>query len=427
MADLCIKNNAAGAGTGLDWTNAFTAIPAVLVRGNTYYIAGGDGTTYGTYFADDVEVSTDRIVIKKVTVAEHGPSTGWSDTFADTQVLLDNFIPHRDYYTLDGAYKGADSSVAAGYGIRIAGAIASHNDTFPPGADHCIIQYCDVGGTDSDTYDAGIPNDAIDLVNISGSAAVTGWEIRHCRVHNARIGITLLAADDILIEHCYFTRTFGKEAIIGLGSAKNVVVRNNTFYNTCRDDPDDPESNGATADIAAWNSATPGDFDNWEIYGNVIHNDQSIHHSDGLVLIGGDGVTWAGVGTTGTKVYNNTFVGISNGVTNIQINGTGNFAYNNLGYDLTGDFAINVDTEADNGEEVTDPFVDSAGGDFHLEAELEGTALGVGYSDTDPDGETRGQGSHWDRGAFEFVGEEPPVGGGGAKESRIFIGLGIGL
>lgn len=410
MANHYIRNNASGANDGTDWTNAFTAVPASLIRGDTYYISGGSGASYGTYFADDNESTTVRITLKKATVADHGTGTGWADIFASPMVWFDDFIAQRDYYTIDGAHRGVDISDPTGYGMRINGALVSHNDTFPPGADHWIVQYCDIGGVESAIYDAGIPNDAIDLVNISGTATVTGWEIRNCRIHNARIGITLLAADGMLIEGCYFTRTFGKEAIIGLGSAKNIVVRNNIFYNTCRDDPDDPGSNGATAEIAAWNSSTPGDFDNWEIYGNIVYNDMLINHSDGVVLIGGNGATWAGVGTTGTKVYNNTFAGIEAGVTNIQINGTGNFCYNNLGYDLAGAFSPNCDTEASNGEALSDPFVNYATGDFHLTASISGTSLGAGFSSTDPDGVTRGTGGIWDRGTFQFAGVAPPEG-----------------
>lgn len=413
MADLCIRSGATGTNDGSDWTNAFPTFPASLTRGNTYYIVPGTGT-YGTVFLNDGESTTVRIVVKKATVAEHGPAGGWSDAFVG-QVLFDNLIFHRDYYTFDGVSRNeADPNDFASYGMRVAGAIASHNDTFPPGGDNNIVQFADVGGAESDTYDAGIPNDAIDLVNISGTSEVTGWEILSCRIHNARIGITLLAADGILIADCFFTNTFGKEAIIGLGSAKNIIARNNIFYNTCQDDPDDPGSNGATADIAAWNSETPGDFDNWEIYGNIVWNDIDINHSDGVFLIGGNGTTWLGVGTSGTKVYNNTVVGIQSGVTNIQINGTGNFCYNNLGYNLAGVFSPNCDTEASNGVEVSDPFFSVATGDFHLTASIAGTALGAGFSDTDPDGVTRGDGGTWDRGAFQFAGAAP---GGGETAS----------
>ena len=52
-----------------------------------------------------------------------------------------------------------------------------------------------------------------------------------------------------------------------------------------------------------------------------------------------------------------------------------------------------------------DPFVNAAGGDFHLKAGSRainrGADLGAAYAQ-DPDGNTRGADGAWDIGAFEF-------------------------
>src|SRR5437660_7408456 len=42
----CIQRGAAGASNGSDWANAYTDIPATLIRGDTYYVASG---TYGAH------------------------------------------------------------------------------------------------------------------------------------------------------------------------------------------------------------------------------------------------------------------------------------------------------------------------------------------------------------------------------------------
>src|SRR5687768_17254029 len=49
-ADRYVRQGATGSGNGSDWTNAYTSLPASLVRGDTYYVADG---TYAGYTFDD--------------------------------------------------------------------------------------------------------------------------------------------------------------------------------------------------------------------------------------------------------------------------------------------------------------------------------------------------------------------------------------
>ena len=60
----CVRAGATGANTGADWNNAYTVLPATLVRGATYYVASG---SYGAYTYDDAESGTTVITIKKAT------------------------------------------------------------------------------------------------------------------------------------------------------------------------------------------------------------------------------------------------------------------------------------------------------------------------------------------------------------------------
>ena len=64
-ASKYVREAAAGAGTGADWTDAYTALPATLTRGDTYYIADG---AYAAYTFDDAISGTTLITIKKATV-----------------------------------------------------------------------------------------------------------------------------------------------------------------------------------------------------------------------------------------------------------------------------------------------------------------------------------------------------------------------
>src|SRR6059036_1896844 len=78
-ANHYVRSGATGTGTGADWTNAFTALPATLVRGDTYYIAAG---TYSGYTFNTPVSGTTLITVKAATIADHGTSVGWSDAFA---------------------------------------------------------------------------------------------------------------------------------------------------------------------------------------------------------------------------------------------------------------------------------------------------------------------------------------------------------
>src|SRR5262245_44026348 len=67
-------------GNGSDWTNASSALPTSLVRGDTYYIADG---SYSGYTVDDAVSGTQVITLKKATAADHGTDTGWVSTYGD--------------------------------------------------------------------------------------------------------------------------------------------------------------------------------------------------------------------------------------------------------------------------------------------------------------------------------------------------------
>src|SRR5687767_4517693 len=85
-ANHYIRAGAAGSVPCSDWTsaNACNALPATLVRGDTYYIAGGN---YAGYTFDDAAVGTTTITIKHATINDHGTATGWNDAFASQTVF----------------------------------------------------------------------------------------------------------------------------------------------------------------------------------------------------------------------------------------------------------------------------------------------------------------------------------------------------
>ena len=119
---------AAGAGTGVDFINATTDLPASLVRGDTYYVAGSATCTYAVHTFNDAESGTSVITIKKANAADNSAVAGWQAAFATDQAIwtmaddpgigaLRTGIWHicRSYYTVEGG----TGSGTSGYGFVI--------------------------------------------------------------------------------------------------------------------------------------------------------------------------------------------------------------------------------------------------------------------------------------------------------------------
>ena len=66
-------------------TGAYKALPATLVRGDTYYIADG---SYPSYTVDDAVSGTIVITIKKATTSAHGTENGWDSSYGDGQAVF---------------------------------------------------------------------------------------------------------------------------------------------------------------------------------------------------------------------------------------------------------------------------------------------------------------------------------------------------
>jgi hypothetical protein len=120
-----VRAGATGSGTGVDWTNALTDLPTSLVRGDLYYVAAG---TYGQHTFNDADSGTTIIEIRAATTADHGTSTGWSDTFqgealfriASGSGTADGCVWEftKDYYLINGN-SVRSSDWQSGYLIRI--------------------------------------------------------------------------------------------------------------------------------------------------------------------------------------------------------------------------------------------------------------------------------------------------------------------
>src|SRR4051812_15454983 len=76
-----IRSEATGNKTGDDWNNAFTDLPISMVRGATYYVAGG-AYTNAIYNLSTPALGTNWIRIWKASTNDHGTEVGWNDLYA---------------------------------------------------------------------------------------------------------------------------------------------------------------------------------------------------------------------------------------------------------------------------------------------------------------------------------------------------------
>ena len=119
--------NAAATGTndGSSWTNAFptfaAAITAGMVRGDTYYVAGG---TYneGPYINVPLN-GTLWIYIVKADPSTNGSDPGWNPAYATTVATVNSFDLDKGYVSIDGV----TGSGTTGHGIHVLNPSTSAN------------------------------------------------------------------------------------------------------------------------------------------------------------------------------------------------------------------------------------------------------------------------------------------------------------
>jgi hypothetical protein len=98
-AEHYVRAGATGDGSGVDWANAYTELPATPQRGDTYYVAAG------SYPGCDIETpasGTSPIIIRKATAWDHGSAPGWNPAWADGVALWDSIYIATNYVIFDG-------------------------------------------------------------------------------------------------------------------------------------------------------------------------------------------------------------------------------------------------------------------------------------------------------------------------------------
>ena len=410
-----IRADATGNNDGLDWNNAFNALPDVLVRGATYYIADG---TYESYTFDDAEVETQYITIKKAIESDHGTDIGWQASYGVGQALFDRLIFSTSYWVFDGQKR--DDDWESGYGFKI-----KPNEPLQDkgiqlsNTDHIIFRYIEI--EQFGQILESIRHDA--LYGVSVSAILVQYSYIHDFMGNG----VLLHGENNIVEYSKITNSFGYEDTHAQGiqlfssNVKNMTIRNNIFQ--------DIRGTGAIA--CAWGT------DGLYVYGNIFYNTpaSSGFTSPATIVDISDEDE---IGITNAHIYNNLFYRYNHtangGHPGVFISYTSdsstNLIYNNLFVDceevnLDGDNAIHdynylvnstwqwnvVPGVNDSVHAGSDPIVDADNGDFRLvagalaiNAGMDLTTLpGFDPDSVDPDQNIRGADGFWDIGAYEYT------------------------
>ena len=404
-----IRAGATGNNSGSDWTNAYTTLPAKLVRGNTYYLADGN---YGSYVFDDPSTGTTLITIKKAIASDHGTDVGWDASYGVGQAVFSDWQIYTDYYTFDGQNRNTDWRTGGVNQYGISTGNTRLDNGAGTGGNNLNFRYIDIHGGGRDT---GYGDDVI--YGLTGNSNIT---FQYCALRDSGRTIFLMRGNwqNLTVDHSYLARNTSTPVnhgeMLSMTDSTNVTFSNNAI-----------EDIEGTAVFAGLNN---GVANNWKIYGNTFLHTNAYIADTGRV----PGHNWGIAGIvfcandasqnntcSNFLTYNNTIVNIQGTYSGIIIQqGTGNITENNIFYNSvrTGGMAGTTgwnwyyntvqDGDSSGTKQICSSncnlFVDSTNRDFRLaSATTAGTTLPSPF-DVDPNLITRGSDGTWDRGAFEY-------------------------
>jgi hypothetical protein len=410
-----------GTGDGTAWNNALDALPATLVRGDTYYI--GDGT-YASYTFDDAVSGANYIYIKKATIANHGTETGWNDSYGDGQAsFTGRWYFTRSYYDIDGQ----EGSGYSGHGFYVHQTDVTlksiqFNGYTPNITTNYVIKHCEFEHAGVDLENGGNADCLYIYSDVSQWAEYFTFE--DCAFHNATRSV--LAARDTrnaTFTRCYFydmwnnTEVHAEAIAIQIYHGDTVTPQElNIRFTQCMF----KNTGGAGTIIIGLQHGVDARINSNVTIDNSIFWQNSVYPeryyvTDGIIASLGDNTL------QDCAVYSCTFInsqqasGAGARLFSSDVAGSGNEFRNNLVYndnDITNSFYnINIithnwyyhagDHSAETSDQVGtgDPFTDYTNGDLTLSANTDaGYNLGSTY-ENDFSGNLR---VTWSRGAYEF-------------------------
>lgn len=374
-----VRAGATGAANGTSWDDAYTSLPAVLVRGDTYFVADG---TYSGYTFNDAVSGSLVTTVKKATVADHGTETGWDNSYGDGQAVFTGQTAFEvgGYIVLDGN-GGSSTNYGFWFGRLKVG-----------DSDEPILTNLVIRSVQAD------PNGG-ELLRALQIKRIRDLTIQWSRFGNSdNDGVATETLNDFLMEHCHI----GPRKDGGFGTHADAFELRSTANATLRYCTTD--WNGQHMFFSTPNHGT------WYVYGNVFY---------GGITSGKGMDVHETLQTVTIYAYNNTFNDLNVGMsllTNSFGGATNNVFHNitaaSIGFGLLAHdynwFETGLSTGGEaNAQTGSDPFVSEAGNDYRLSRSLPGGFALASPYDTDPLGQTRGVGGVWDMGAYVYTAPSP--------------------
>ena len=315
-----VRAAALGAGTGADWTNAYTGFgtgtgqvnPNSLTRGVTYYVAGGSYNTSSRTTFTIADSGTTTVTIQAPTIANHGTATGWSNAY-QAQALFGPIDSESDYLIWNGVYRGSGTGNPSidwrtGYGFKV---LNSAGGGVPINSS-CGFFIGVYPATDGN-------NDVVEYTEIQGSGNFLG--------NHDDGGICDNDGQNPTLEYSYVHDTGGGN--LGFDEVGTV----NIFYNWFQNDQSTPSVHGEgfalrgpmTLNVgfnyleneegtAYLGTPCPNEGCNsgrgvWSFYGNVLLSNQSEFNGQNSTIYNITSVTPSG----SNAIYTGTFVTPPNG------------------------------------------------------------------------------------------------------------------
>jgi len=344
-----VRQSATGTGTGADWTNAYTKLPATLVRGCTYYVAAG---TYPGYAFNTPDSGTSVITIQAPTATNYGTATGWSSSYVGQAVwdtddgegvgALMNFT--TDYWVFNGVYRSTatgipytDWQLESGYGFKTNNASAvscetdigfGENPASSPHPVHDIIfEYVDVSGshatTDGGCRESGVESDwgsynlyfGYNYIHDTGlTIFYMRGETANCSGSSGNVTCGSPASgygtgNNITMEYGYYYSNYSDPNQHAEGCSCSQGLQNLTIRYNFWQDINGTATIVGTATAADWNNGNGGNGP-WYIYGNVAFQSSSSYMSgkqDANVGVADIFYKWDTTFIGAVYILNNTF------------------------------------------------------------------------------------------------------------------------
>lgn len=465
-AEYYVRADAAGSNNGSDWTNAYTALPATLDRGDsgsTYYIADGN---YEGYVFDTTNAANDGtkvITIKKATVAAHGTETGWSDTYGDGQAIFqqpDDFSDTNrifvfkigvSYITIDGVVGSGSDPATYGFKFLQHPSYGDAENVSPYQSGFNLVEVGGVGWrtrtitnikllhlatigsgdipcVDGTPYTCRSEGFSVYFATTQGGS-FDDVEIGYVYAHGFKENISVMGGSTASVHHGYFADNTSSATAHGQNMNLNTLDEVDIYDNIFKD--------SETFCIAV-HDTYPGQTDHTRIYNNIFTGSDAGMTRCIAAMSGTTDVIWS------MQLHNNTFIDIDGIPLIVQtvtdVDAHKSYVYNNLFYNCTNLGLTNsglspgaivhdynayiystgytAATHNQVDDDGADPFVDLANSDYAIDITADtandahvintGLTLTSPY-DIDYIGTERPAGAGFDIGAYEYVGASDVV------------------